>query len=336
MTETIDDLMTRRPKVEFAVELSPACIEEFQMRGFASIDRITTDEELAWLGEIYDRLFAERVAPLPGAYVELMRTHEAGRDAQSQIIMPEVRFAELRQTVLWRNGRALAAQLMAVDASMLRGWGHMIRKPPLDDGALPWHQDEAYWDPAFDYHALACWMPLDPATVESGCMSFIPDRIAATCGCITASVAIIPITSSMPKTSIHPWRLPHPSARAAPCSIIAERCTVRVPSKPPRAAGILERVANRARQARASRTTALVRRGQKSSAGASELKTGFFSSWRSRLGNPDLLRRGQQVSVLEDRRGLVPFDFVIDADADPSLLAHVRRNEEAPGIRVDQ
>jgi len=174
MTDTIDDLMTRRPKLEFAVELSAARIEEFRTQGFTSIDRVTTDEELAWLGEIYDRLFAERVAPVPGAYVELMRTHEAGRDAQSQIIMPELRFAELRKTALWRNGRALAAQLMGVDANVLRGWGHMIRKPPLDDGALPWHQDEAYWDPAFDYRALACWMPLDPATVESGCMSFIP------------------------------------------------------------------------------------------------------------------------------------------------------------------
>ncbi|HYL60661.1 MAG TPA: phytanoyl-CoA dioxygenase family protein, partial [Candidatus Acidoferrales bacterium] len=54
------------------------------------------------------------------------------------------------------------------------GWGHMIRKPPRVGESLPWHQDEAYWDPAFDYVALGCWMPLDPATLESGCMSFIP------------------------------------------------------------------------------------------------------------------------------------------------------------------
>src|SRR5258708_220196 len=136
MAGTIDELMTHRPKVEFAVELSATRVEEFRTRGFTSIDRITTHEEVAWLGEIYDRLFAERVAPVPGAYVELMRTNQAGKDAQSQIIMPELRFAELRKTALWRNGRALAAQLMGVDANILRGWGHMIRKPPLDDGAL--------------------------------------------------------------------------------------------------------------------------------------------------------------------------------------------------------
>jgi ectoine hydroxylase-related dioxygenase (phytanoyl-CoA dioxygenase family) len=174
MIDTIDELMTRRPQVEFAVKLTPNQVEEFTTLGFTRIARITADEELEWLAEVYDRLFAERVAPVPGAFIELMRSHEAGRDVQSQIIMPEVRFAELRQTALWRNGRALAAQLMGVDATQLVGWGHMIRKPPRDNGALPWHQDEAYWDPAFDYRALACWMPLDPATVESGCMSFIP------------------------------------------------------------------------------------------------------------------------------------------------------------------
>ena len=50
----------------------------------------------------------------------------------------------------------------------------MIRKPPRIGDRLPWHQDEAYWDPSMVYRALGCWMPLDDATLENGCMSFIP------------------------------------------------------------------------------------------------------------------------------------------------------------------
>ena len=53
-------------------------------------------------------------------------------------------------------------------------WSHMILKPPHVGGPLPWHQDEAYWDTGFAYRALGCWVPLDPATVESGCMHFLP------------------------------------------------------------------------------------------------------------------------------------------------------------------
>jgi len=46
----------------------------------------------------------------------------------------------------------------------------MIRKPPRIGDALPWHQDEANWDPQFVYRALGCWLPLDDATPENGAM----------------------------------------------------------------------------------------------------------------------------------------------------------------------
>ena len=39
MATTIDELMTRRPRLEFAVELTPARIDEFWKRGFTSIQR---------------------------------------------------------------------------------------------------------------------------------------------------------------------------------------------------------------------------------------------------------------------------------------------------------
>jgi hypothetical protein len=174
---TIEELMSRRPEVEFPVSLSPAQCEQFRECGFTFIERITTDDEVAWLGEIYDRLFAERINPVPGAYVELVRPNGTSEvDSQAQILLPELRFPELRKTAFWRNGRKLASILLGLELAAVKGWGHMIRKPPRDSdsGSLPWHQDEAYWDRSFSYKAVGCWMPLDPATVESGCMSFIP------------------------------------------------------------------------------------------------------------------------------------------------------------------
>ena len=38
----------------------------------------------------------------------------------------------------------------------------------------PWHQDEAYWDPAMHHEAISVWMPLQPATIDNGCMQFVP------------------------------------------------------------------------------------------------------------------------------------------------------------------
>ena len=214
MPLTIEELMTRRPEVEFPVSLSPAQCEQFRECGFTSIDRITTDAELAWLGEIYDRLFAERINPVPGAFVDIVRPNGTSPngtsevDSQKQILLPELKFPELRKTAFWRNGRQLASILLGLELTDMRGWGHMIRKPPRDNdnGALPWHQDEAYWDRSFRYHATSCWMPLDPATLESGCMSFIPGSHRSGVASIRRPVATSRDTSCRLRASITRWR----------------------------------------------------------------------------------------------------------------------------------
>jgi hypothetical protein len=171
----IEELLARRPEVAFEPELPAERVAEFRERGFTSLPRITSDEELAWLSELYDRLFAERLAAVPGGFFDLSRPYEsAGEDLQPQLLSPETRFPVLRRTALFRNGRRIAATLLGVAERDLRGWGHMIRKPARVGAPLPWHQDEAYWDPVFEYRALGCWVPLDPATLESGCLRFIP------------------------------------------------------------------------------------------------------------------------------------------------------------------
>jgi hypothetical protein len=171
----LDEIVARRPAVDFTLTLDAARIEEFRERGFTHVERITSDEELAWLGEVYDYLFGRRVQAVPGGYFDLARPYESdGEDRLPQLLMPEAAVPALRQTAFWRNGRALAATLLDADAKRLLGWGHMIRKAAGVGAALPWHQDEAYWDPAFDYVALGSWMPLDPASVESGCLCFLP------------------------------------------------------------------------------------------------------------------------------------------------------------------
>jgi ectoine hydroxylase-related dioxygenase (phytanoyl-CoA dioxygenase family) len=170
---TLVELMTRRPDTSFDVELKPTQVDEFRTRGFIQVERITSDEELVWLRDVYDALFNEKRGSYHGGYFDLTRPYDRdGEDLLPQIIAPEIRFPELKETCFWKNGAKLARELLGVDD--VRGWGHMIRKPARIGDSLPWHQDEAYWEPTHDYRALGCWMPLDNATVESGCMSMIP------------------------------------------------------------------------------------------------------------------------------------------------------------------
>lgn len=175
MSDVAAELAAARPPADFEPELAADAVEQFAQRGFVQVERITSDEELAWLERVYDWLFAGRSGGFKGGYFDLARPYETpGEDLLPQVLMPEIALPVLRETAFWRNGREIAARLLGVEAQGLRGWGHMIRKPPRIGESLPWHQDEAYWDPAFDYRALGCWMTLDPATLESGCLRFIP------------------------------------------------------------------------------------------------------------------------------------------------------------------
>jgi hypothetical protein len=175
ITDEIEDILARQPAVTFRPIIARSEVEAFREQGFTSIARITSEEEVAWLRELYDWLFADKSRALKGLHFDLVRPYESeGQDRLPQIIAPEQKYPQLKETGFWRNGRAVAARLLGVDEAELQGWGHMIRKPARIGEPLPWHQDEAYWDPALVYRALGSWLPLDDATVENGCMSFIP------------------------------------------------------------------------------------------------------------------------------------------------------------------
>ncbi|MDP6701619.1 MAG: phytanoyl-CoA dioxygenase family protein, partial [Candidatus Latescibacteria bacterium] len=47
-------------------------------------------------------------------------------------------------------------------------------KPPRVGSAKPPHQDSAYWTTIDPPNLVICWMALDDATEDNGCMRFIP------------------------------------------------------------------------------------------------------------------------------------------------------------------
>jgi ectoine hydroxylase-related dioxygenase (phytanoyl-CoA dioxygenase family) len=85
---------------------------------------------------------------------------------------PDQYAPELLLTIAYRNAVRLAAQLLG-ERVTFEGM-HAIRKPPRNGAATPWHQDQAYWDPRFEHFGITVWVPLQPATLENGCMQFVP------------------------------------------------------------------------------------------------------------------------------------------------------------------
>ena len=112
------------------VDVTDKQVAFFQENGYLSIPRITTDEEVEWLKGIYDELFTKRTGETEGRYFDLAgpRAHK-GRETLPQVLGPEARFPELRETVYFRNAQRLAAKLLRVATEKVSGGGHMILKP---------------------------------------------------------------------------------------------------------------------------------------------------------------------------------------------------------------
>jgi hypothetical protein len=174
MTDKMQELMARRPTIECEILLPKGVIEEFHERGFTAIPRVTTDEEIEWLREVYDLFFSGELTLPKGALVNDVNSPLSRQRGQtvSQVLFPESIYPQLRETLYYKNTQRMAYQLL--HGENLTCWGHLARKGAGSMDHVAWHQDEAYWDPHFDHDAAAFWMPLDNATKESGAMNFIP------------------------------------------------------------------------------------------------------------------------------------------------------------------
>ena len=159
------------PASDFEVTPTADDLAFYDENGYLIVERITTDEEIDWLVDVFETVFDE---PHPATFEPGKQPGEEGPPQLLQSLFPEMRFPELLHTTYYRNAKKYAAALMDLPESSLTMWGHMIRKPARKSKPAPWHQDEAYWEPEYDYSAIGAWLPLHDVTVERGCMQFIP------------------------------------------------------------------------------------------------------------------------------------------------------------------
>jgi len=155
------------------VSLSPEQIDFYHENGYLAIENLMPLDEVEWMRGIYDGLFERRAGREVGDQFDLAGTDEDGSVAVLPQILGPAKYApELRDSQLWVNAAHVVRQLFGTEAEF--GDGHMIFKPANIGAETPWHQDEAYWDPSLDYTSVSIWVPLQEATIENGCMWFVP------------------------------------------------------------------------------------------------------------------------------------------------------------------
>ncbi|MGH7142991.1 MAG: phytanoyl-CoA dioxygenase family protein [Planctomycetota bacterium] len=163
-------LSTAPEAAQAAGALSPEARRRFLTDGCLLWENAVDGADLERLEGIYDRCFDPAT---PGVRLKPLGGEDAGgRQLLPQVLFPSQTFPELRELALFERFRAAAAEIFQTPVVFRSE--HMILKPAGYGVATPWHQDQAYHDPALDYRQINFWVPLQDATVESGCMQFVP------------------------------------------------------------------------------------------------------------------------------------------------------------------
>ena len=84
------------------------------------------------------------------------------------------RITEGFHDIVWNPAFVRAASQLLGDVSVRLWHDQLFCKPAHHGGVVAWHQDYSYWTCTKPMQHLTCWVALDDATTENGCLHYIP------------------------------------------------------------------------------------------------------------------------------------------------------------------
>lgn len=156
-----------------ASRLGEEALASFRRDGFLVIDDLVDVDEVDQIRTTLLRLHENNAGFKEGAQFDAIA---AGDNATGrrfpQIIHPRTYAKSLTENEYYRLALGIAQQILGEKAHLKEDISFM--KPARIGSETPWHQDEAFNNPAFDHNEITIWLAVTPATHDSSCMSFIP------------------------------------------------------------------------------------------------------------------------------------------------------------------
>jgi hypothetical protein len=172
---SIDQSSVAWPASKFASRstLSGEQKRRFRLDGYLRVaEKISPTAEINDIRETLSRLIAGRVGFSQGKLFDMTGSGSEERLLFPSLHDPSLYAPSLKKTMAWQAALQMARELLGPDAIV--SGEHVLFKPAKVGPATPWHQDEAFRDPNFEYNELSIWIALQPTTPENGCMHFVP------------------------------------------------------------------------------------------------------------------------------------------------------------------
>ncbi len=155
------------------LRLDAGQIKRFKADGFLPFETGMRPEDIAKLRATLVGLHGNNVGFKEGALFDAMGVEDGSGPARfPQILHPRTFAPGLIDTPFFRAARTMAEQLLGPNVRFKADISLM--KPARIGDATPWHQDEAFQDPAFDYNEISFWLALQPVDEANSCMAYLP------------------------------------------------------------------------------------------------------------------------------------------------------------------
>lgn len=164
-------MITTQKRPFQAEDLTQAQIDQYRRDGFIQLPDVFTGEEL--------QAFRDAVANAVAQEVAMQEKPKPGEtpSAYSQLFIQRVnlwrRHESVRPFVTSKRIGNIAARL---EGTRMRLWHDhaLFKEPGKGNNRTPWHQDAPYWPHQDRWHQTSIWIALKDATIQNGCMSFVP------------------------------------------------------------------------------------------------------------------------------------------------------------------
>ncbi|MGE4049093.1 MAG: phytanoyl-CoA dioxygenase family protein [Acetobacteraceae bacterium] len=146
---------------------------QFGRDGFLTFDPCIPPREIALIRETLLHLHRTNTGFGEGALFDALSPDDSqGPQQFPQIMHPRNYAPELRETAFFRVALEIARQVLGQGARFKADLS--LLKPAFTGKATPWHQDEAFQDPAFEYQEISFWLALQDVDKSNSCMGYIP------------------------------------------------------------------------------------------------------------------------------------------------------------------
>lgn len=164
------------------MRLSAEQVKQFDENGYLVVPDLLTPHQLDELKQMVDAVLDGTIQPEPGKGLDDFELQYEPAAIGSAVIprRDQVLVAfHLCHSHPFFWDHATRPEIVDVVESLLGEHvklytDQMFVKPAHHGSEVPFHQDHAYWTQVEPYRMISCWVALDDATVENGCVRMLP------------------------------------------------------------------------------------------------------------------------------------------------------------------